>query len=97
MEVWGIPLNGVGGDMGGVQIPFDVQKSAKELFKDVDLDGNGRLSRSEVRTMLAGLVLSTNVHEDEKMWFRNADWNKDEQIDLNEFINIYGHLMGNKK
>ena len=37
---------------------------------------------------------SIDVDEDLKMWFRNTDWNKDKQIDLDEFINIYAHLLG---
>ena len=63
----------------------------------VDLNSNGLISRSEMTTMLRGLSSVTNVEEDLKMWFKNADFNLDQQIDQDEFINIFGYLMGYKK
>ena len=63
----------------------------------VDLNSNGLISRSEMTTMLRGLSSVTNVEEDLKMWFKNADFNLDQQIDQDEFTNIFGYLMGYKK
>ena len=81
MDVWGIPMNGI-----SIQpqpplrplnfhdhIPLEIQRKARDLFKTVDLDGNGLLSRQEITTMLRGLSSVANVDEDLKMWFKNAD------------------------
>jgi len=78
-------------------IPLDIQRRARENFRIVDLDSNGFISRKEMTIMLRGLSSATNVEEDLNMWFKNADFNLDQQIDQDEFINIFGYLMGYKK
>ena len=78
-------------------IPTDVQRRAIELFKSVDLNSNGLISRYELVIMLVGLTSSTNIENDLNMWFKNADYNHDKQIDKDEFINIFGYLNGYTK
>ncbi len=66
----------------------DDESQLRELFKLFDRDGNGKISATEIRTVMSS-VSGDHVSENEVQDMLNeADTNKDGCIDLNEFVMV---------
>lgn len=68
-------------------LPEQLVKDLREDFKMFDLNGDGKISRVELGTVLRSLG-ETLTDTDVEHMIRDADVNGDGEIDLEEFINL---------
>ncbi|KAI3815036.1 hypothetical protein L1987_14688 [Smallanthus sonchifolius] len=59
-----------------------------KLFNSVDVNGDGRLSQVELRSLVVGMQLNINLNEDETIYkvMKEFDTSGDDEVDFEEFI-----------
>ena len=65
----------------------DQEAEIKAAFKQYDLDGNGYISKGEVRLVFARMGIEPTNAVD--AFFKKADLNRDGRIDYEEFTQFY--------
>ncbi|KAF8567694.1 hypothetical protein P879_05026 [Paragonimus westermani] len=66
------------------------EKQVEELFKSIDINGNGKISRGELRRFLRYSKYKVPM-EVLDAYFAKLDVNGDGSITLDEFKLIFGH------
>lgn len=62
----------------------DSEEEIKEAFRVFDKDGNGSISREELRQVMTSLGMKLTAEEEDEM-ICEADMNGDGEIDYDEF------------
>ncbi|KAM0062490.1 putative EF-hand domain, calcium/proton exchanger, sodium/calcium exchanger membrane region [Helianthus debilis subsp. tardiflorus] len=59
-----------------------------KLFNSVDVNGDGRLSQVELRSLVVGMQLNINLNEDDTVYkvMKEFDTSGDDEVDFEEFI-----------
>ena len=80
----------------------DVKTVLEKLFDIFDIDGNGSVTKSEMRTVVKDLSILSGSSTNHEAIFEDMDTNKDDFVDKNEFVtsitknNIYGQEIAAK-
>ena len=80
----------------------DVRTVLEKLFDVFDIDGDGTITKTEMRTVVKDLSILSGTGTNHEAIFEDMDKNKDNKVDKNEFVyaienhNIYGQEIASK-
>ncbi|XP_076887783.1 sodium/calcium exchanger NCL-like [Bidens hawaiensis] len=65
------------------------------LFNSVDVNGDGHLSRVELRSLVVGMQLNINLNEDDTVYkvMKEFDTSGDDEVDFEEFVTGIGNWL----
>lgn len=79
-----------------LQLTEEQSRKVKAAFEKFDVDGSGRISKSEFVLAMRSLRFDPASKSEEDALFRGSDLNKDGRIDYNEFLKFLTAKLGSR-